>query len=1479
VGLFKNIRNRILQWHSGSLRLPKPRLGRMQRICRFEPMETRQMLSVAPPINVGVVYYESGGGTDTVGDVFSVSFNGGAAGTQLTQLTINGDKNLNGAFDPAEIFFHTAAGGPGVYGHAAPQVISNSGIGTVDFSVTNGGQQLVLTFSGFEAGDKLVFSIDVDEIGSRLNNAEVEGAEIDSSLFTPVFSAPNYYVATNSDIFEDDFDYKLSGKGLDLPNNNYMPPSSTPEPVLTAGAVLALQQQALPTISGHVFEDLNGNNVRENGETPLGGVTLELFALGGNGQYATTGLTTTTAADGSYTFHVPGPGTYRVVESQPAGYLSVGAKVGTVNNVVRGSVTSVDVLSGISLAGSEDSVDNDFAEYRPGSISGQVRADLDGDCLYDPGEPLLSGITISLYDGQNQLLKTTITGSDGRYTFDGLTPGTYRVVEGPVSGYFDGDDHVGTAGGTLVDPDTITAIGLGSNVQATGYDFCELPPASISGRVHVDFNGDCIVDPGEPLLAGVTMNLYDGSNKLVATTTTDVEGRYKFDNLRAGTYRVVEGATPSYFDHDADVGSLGGTAVDANTIDQIVTTYGDVGTDYDFCELPPASISGRVHAEYNGDCIVDPGEPLLAGVTISLYDADNKLVQTTTTDADGRYTFSMLTAGTYRVVEGPAAGYFDGRSHVGSLGGMEVDANTVDQIVASYGDVGIDYDFCEAVPASLSGHIYVDMNEDLTFNTGDTRLGGVTVYLLDAAGQTVKTATTDDQGFYSFTNLQPGDYQVRRGSVSGYLDGPDLPGSLGGSILDTVTLGDIALGTNAAGTDYDFTLIPTAELSGYVYADDNGNGVFDTGEAPIAGVTLTLLDAQGQATGITTTTDATGFYRFAGLNRDNYGVAETQPQGYLQGYVSVGSAGGAADQTADKITGAQLADTRIGEQYNFGEVLPATISGYVFQDGDVIKLSATAAVPDPESVRTGVLKSGDTRLQGVKLELADGSGRPLEDEHGDPIIAVTDENGYYEFKNLYPGSYTVIEYQPDNYLDGIDTAGSNGGIVVEPRKPIDPLVLQTLAVTPTNDEIVRIAVAAGEHATSNNFSEVVIQRDPPDPTPDPNPDPPPFFPNYPTPNEPTIPGPAALNPAADRVSQAAYIGLPGPSSIVFIGGGGAGGEPQGPTWHLSVINGGQPRRDQDGGDVANAPGQYNPVSWSSNDLRQSEWILADADGATAQRIVFGLHGAKPVTGDWNGNGKTKIGIFHNGQWYLDLNGNGLWDSDDLWASLGKDTDQPIAGDWDGDGKADIGIFGPAWEGDPRALAREPGQPDPANALRGLLKNVPPDLAEATDGFRSLRRTAEGKLRADVIDHVFQYGHKGDIPVSGDWKGSGLATIGVFRDGVWYLDMDGDGKWSSGDLMVRYGQPGDIPVVGDWTGDGVKKLGVWRDGVFYLDANNDKILDGRDKVVRLGQTGDQPVAGDWTGDGIDKVGVYRDGQVGAPQAGMPGESAPLMSSRR
>lgn len=127
--------------------------------------------------------------------------------------------------------------------------------------------------------------------------------------------------------------------------------------------------------------------------------------------------------------------------------------------------------------------------------------------------------------------------------------------------------------------------------------------------------------------------------------------------------------------------------------------------------------------------------------------------------------------------------------------------------------------------------------------------------------------------------------------------------------------------------------------------------------------------------------------------------------------------------------------------------------------------------------------------------------------------------------------------------------------------------------------------------------------------------------------------------------------------------------------------------------------------------------------------------------------------------------------------------------------------------------------------------------------------------------VSSFGLPGDIPVIGDWDGTGVARIGVFRSGVWYLDSNNDGVYDTGDKTVSFGQAGDLPILGDWDGTGRIELGLFRAGTFILDLSGHVSglpTGNQDASFSFGLSTDLPVAGDWNGSGTSKVGVFRSG---------------------
>ncbi len=142
----------------------------------------------------------------------------------------------------------------------------------------------------------------------------------------------------------------------------------------------------------------------------------------------------------------------------------------------------------------------------------------------------------------------------------------------------------------------------------------------------------------------------------------------------------------------------------------------------------------------------------------------------------------------------------------------------------------------------------------------------------------------------------------------------------------------------------------------------------------------------------------------------------------------------------------------------------------------------------------------------------------------------------------------------------------------------------------------------------------------------------------------------------------------------------------------------------------------------------------------------------------------QIGAFRNGPWYLDYNGNKVWDPDsgDVSFWFGTDGDVTITGDWNGDGIDEVGVF--------------------------------------RNGPWYLDYNGNRVWDPDSGDVSFWLGTDGDVPIAGDWNGDEIDEVGVFRKGPWYLDYNGNREWdpAGGDVSFWFGADGDQPLSGRWS---------------------------------------------------------------------------------
>ncbi len=1034
-------------------------------------------------------------------------------------------------------------------------------------------------------------------------------------------------------------------------------------------------------------------------------------------------------------------------------------------------------------------------------------------------------------------------------------------------------------------------------------------PGSISGNVYEDRNNDGIFDTtNERGISGVAIELYVLNDQGVYESTgrvaiTDENGHYIFDDVEGGrTYKIIETQPLHYADGKDTPGLIGqeqvGESWEPDSLGGIHLGAHEHSRDNNFGELKRGNLSGFVYHDRNNNGARETDEEGIGNVRVKiqiLVDGVYQDVpgQVTRTDAAGQYQFENLDPfQTYRVVEvDQPAGFTDGKESIGMIDGIvrgvlpNVDGDRIEGIFLGYNESGAEYNFGEYKKGSISGYVYEDDDNDGVKDPNEKGIAGVEIWLcrINEHGEKehLRKILTDENGHYSFDDLLPGEtYCVTEFDPDGYCSGKNSVGTIDGEKRGSENLNiserkdqlhDIYLGSGEQGINYNFAENRRGVISGYVYEDVNKNHVRDNADNAISGVLLALWvwdDAQQQyvPTSKTAVTDENGLYVFEGLCPFNrYQVRETQPDGFDDANETVGTingkiTGSISETENDILSDILLPPGGVGENYNFGEVKPddpivpppeknGSLSGFVYEDRN----------------KNGQKDASENGIAGVEMTL----WMLVDDQYVDTgLKATTDADGYYCFENLeVDQTYQIRETQPDNFEDGKESVGNIEGKIVGSLPERD------------NDTISDIFVQNNDHGVEYNFGEHV-KNNPPPPEP---PTPPPTIPQLPvrpiTP--PRMPGSSLGNPGAFSKVPAVHTPVIGESLKAGYGGG-MMTQPQ--SWHLSVLNAGYPR-DTEGLEEASEgliatrqkaqqtrllastngeDARYVSVHWNPMPLEQSVWYVRDKNGNVTKRFTFGNHGAKPLAADFNGDGMAELAVYHNGNWYVDVNGNGTWDNEDLWVALGTASDQPVVGDWDGDGKADIGIFGLPRETDNEFIASEPGLPSDMNAMATLRpKNMPYEIAleKAMNNVRVMKHSERGQVRMDVMDHVFQYGGQGDQAIAGDFTGDGITKIGVYRNGKWQLDMNGNGRWDEGDRLIDTEQAlrslglsgSTTAVVGDFNGDGIDNIGLFVDGKWLLDTTGDFRFDQR---IDFGQLGDLPVVGDFNGDGIAELALYR-----------------------
>jgi len=171
----------------------------------------------------------------------------------------------------------------------------------------------------------------------------------------------------------------------------------------------------LVSVSGNVYNDLNGNGNQDPGDAGLKGWMVDV--INSSGQVVASALTD---PNGNYTIGSIGPGSYTLAEVVQSGWVET--------QPVNPTYYSFTTSSGTNIAGGI------FGNFQTVTLSGEVYNDLNGDGMIDPGDTGFSGWTVNLLNSQDKVIATTTTDSNGNYSFAGVGPGAQTLQEVPQNG-------------------------------------------------------------------------------------------------------------------------------------------------------------------------------------------------------------------------------------------------------------------------------------------------------------------------------------------------------------------------------------------------------------------------------------------------------------------------------------------------------------------------------------------------------------------------------------------------------------------------------------------------------------------------------------------------------------------------------------------------------------------------------------------------------------------------------------------------------------------------------------------------------------------------------------------------------------------------------------------------------------------------------------------------------------------------------------
>ena len=731
---------------------------------------------------------------------------------------------------------------------------------------------------------------------------------------------------------------------------------------------------ANPKVCVTKYNDLNGNGVRDTGEPVLAGWFFEVRNLSG----APMGFGTTNAQGVwcSNTIIPPGPAT--VAEQLQTGWINTDPGNTTAGNDPSKPVTLVAGQTVNLVFG------NRVAPPPPptGQICVAKYRDLDGNGAYTPGEPEVPYWNFSITGPSGPL--TLNTGWAGvSCTPVSLLLGTYTVTEVVQPGWSNTDPGALSPQKTV----NVAAGALSSNGQYTIFGNIHARPGQVCVNKYHDLNRNRSHDGNEPMLAGFTFEVRNGSGVVVATGVTDAQGRWcTTATLPPGTYSVTEVAKPGWVVTDPF-----GPPMLAPPYAKTTTVTAAHGGEVFFGNIRAGRVCIAKYNDLNGNGQRDAGEPPMAGVSFRLHYTGwwhiNSVVLTT--DTAGMACGDLPPGVNFQADELVPPGWIPTEPvPYGSNSNSNLWSHRVFSVVEGQTTNLV---FGNHQPPPPTGRVcvvkYEDLDGDGQRDAGEPQLPGWT-FDLGVNGAAALTSVAQGPACL----LAPvGAYTMTEQPQVGWINtDPTGTPAKAYTILENQVV-TVAFGNRRVPP-------PPGRVCVLKYIDTNGNGQRDAGEGVQPGVAFKVTDASGAIASQGTTNAQGEFCSPMTLPPGTYAIAETVPVGWAST-----DPGGLQPVEPVEVTPGQTATALFGNRQN---PIPGEICAQKYNDLN----------------GNGVRDAGEPALAGWQFTVRDGANAVIGQ-------GTTNATGRWCLSTMVaPGTYSVSETMQSGWTS-TDPGGSS------PAKP------------------------------------------------------------------------------------------------------------------------------------------------------------------------------------------------------------------------------------------------------------------------------------------------------------------------------------------------------------------------------------------------------------------------------------------------------------